>query len=299
MNNLHQQFSSIVLLNILYTKIRLLFHSQLFILTILASALKRSLMIGILGREGMGKSSAVAKFRAENKNVYYVRIGQSYHIQNLLDEMIFQVSGVYPKAPDTLFTKMKQLSSLLTRDSEKKLIIIDDAGKLSPRGLGFFHELRDNTMQCTGFAFVGLPYYQKHLLQAIKLQVTGVAEFYRRTTSWYTVPGLKNNEISEYGITHKLNEEQLSELMKSGIETIAELETETEKILEEAEEAKKEKRAPRKIKEKDKETLPSSDTKDDDNEEEEDELEEAEAVRKKEAAKKAREAKQAKGKTAA
>jgi DNA transposition AAA+ family ATPase len=246
MKNLHETFSSMDLLNHLITKVDMVFSSQQYVITTLNRAHKRSSMIGVIGREGMGKSSAIAKYALENAHVYYVRIGQSYRISNFLDEMIFQVSGVYPKAPDSLFIKMKQLSSLLAKDTVKKLIIADDAGKLSPRGLGFFHELRDNTMQSTGFVFVGLPYFQKHLLQAIKGGVTGVGEFYRRIESWYTVPGLKKNEIGQYGIKHLLNEDQVLELQQSGIETIAELENMTLAILEEAQEAQKENRSVKK-----------------------------------------------------
>ncbi len=246
MKNLHEAFSSTDLLTHLITKVDIVFSSQQYVITTLIRAHKRSSMIGIIGREGMGKSSAIAKYVLENKEVYYVRIGQSYRISNFLDEMIFQVSGVYPKAPDSLFIKMKQLSNLLSKGSTKKLIVVDDAGKLSPRGLGFFHELRDNTMQSTGFVFVGLPYFQKHLLQAIKGGVTGVAEFYRRVESWYTVPGLKRNEIAQYGIKHQLDEDQVLELHQSGIETIAELENMTLAILEEAEEALKENRSVKK-----------------------------------------------------
>lgn len=252
MKNLHEKFSSVDLLNYLFIKISSLFSTQQYMIIALERALKRSAMIGIVGREGMGKSSAISKFIREHSNIYYVRIGQSYSISNFMDEMLFQVSGVYPKTPDKLFIKMKQLSSLLVKDSTKKLIIVDDAGKLSPRGLGFFHELRDNTIHCTGFVFVGLSYFQKHLLQAMKADVTGVGEFYRRIDSWYNVPGLKKNEIAEYGVRSGLNSHQVLEVQQSGIETISELEKITEGILEEAEEAKLENRMVRKVGVKDK-----------------------------------------------
>ncbi|MCZ8217198.1 MAG: ATP-binding protein, partial [Cyclobacteriaceae bacterium] len=205
--------------------------TQRCVITALESAHKRSKMIGILGREGMGKSSSISKYLNEHENVFYIRIGQSYRIPNLLDEMIFQTSGSYP-SPNTLFTKTKLLSMLLTKTRTKKIMIIDDAGKISPRGLGFFHELRENTIHNTSFVFVGLPYFQKHLINAKKLGVTGVAEFYRRIESWYTIPGLKASEMVAYGLKHGLSQEQCEELKNSGPETIAELENTTEKILE-------------------------------------------------------------------
>jgi DNA transposition AAA+ family ATPase len=241
MKNIHESFSSLDSLSYLISKIGFLFHTQQYLVTALEAAQRRSSMIGILGREGMGKSSAIAKYLHEHQNVYYVRIGQSYRVSNFLDEMIFQVSGVYPTTQDSLFLKTKILSQQLTKDTSKKLVIVDDAGKLSPRGLGFFHELRDNTIYCTGFVFVGLPYFQKHLLKAKAKGVTGVAEFYRRAESWYTVPGLKQNEISAYGYEHKLNDDQVLQLKNSNIETLSELENLTKKILEANEELNREK----------------------------------------------------------
>lgn len=280
MKNLHESFSSVDLLNQLIARIDFIFSTQQYVIAALERAHKRCSMIGLLGREGMGKTSAIAEYALNTKNIYYIRIGESYQISNFMDEMIFQVSGVYPKVPDTLFTKMKQLSHLLTKDSTKKLIIVDDAGKLKPRGLGFFHELRDNTMHTTGFAFVGLDYFRKHLQKAIKADVTGVAEFYRRIESWYEVPPLMQDEISEYGLKHGLNGDQILELKaymaKTDTKTISELESSTSLILQEAESAQKENRARRKIGSKQK-SAKLTDT----DEELEDDLEEIEEKPKK------------------
>ncbi len=312
MKKIHEQFSSIDLLNYLYTKIRFLFDAQRYVIAVLSDALRRSRMVAILGREGMGKSSAISKFLNENKNVFYVRLGVTYSITNLFDEMIFQVTGVYPAIHETLFTKMKTLSHALTRDNAKKLIIIDDAGRLSPRGLGVFIELRDNCIQCCGFVFVGLDYFQKNLLQAKKNGVPGIAEFYRRVENWYDkVSGLKENEVPAYGIEFKLNEDQVLELQEAGCETIAELENTVQAILEEAADALKEERTTRKVKVPGQRTEPAIkaeakklsrevvkgiDGKDDAAEREDDEYEDALELKKKEAARKARAAKKAKEK---
>ncbi|MFN8889249.1 MAG: hypothetical protein ACK5WF_17450 [Cyclobacteriaceae bacterium] len=194
---------------------------------------------------------------------------------------------------------MKMLSHSLTKDNTKKLIIVDDAGRLSPRSLGVFFELRDNTIQTTGFVFVGLDYFQKNLLNAKKNGVAGIAEFYRRVENWYgSMPGLQKNEIAAYGIKHNLTQDQILELQEAQVETIAELENMTQALLEEAQEAAKEERATKKVGVPGKNaqmdhSRPAKPSKEDD-EEEEDELEEEIARKKKEAAKKARAAKQAK-----
>jgi DNA transposition AAA+ family ATPase len=301
MKNLHEKFSSIDLLNYLFTKLCFIFTSQSYLIAVLEEALKRSRMVGVLGREGMGKSSAIAHFIQDNAQVYYLRIGTTYTISNFFNEMLFQVSGVYPTVNDTLFTKMKMLSHSLTKDNTKKLIIVDDAGRLSPRSLGVFFELRDNTIQTTGFVFVGLDYFQKNLLNAKKNGVAGIAEFYRRVENWYSsMPGLQKSEIAAYGLKHKLTQDQILELHEAKVETIAELENMTQALLEEAQDAAKQERKPKKVVVPGRNaqidhSRPAKPSKEDE-EEEEDELEEQLALQKKEAAKKARAAKKAKAK---
>ncbi len=247
MKNLHEKFSAIDLLNHLFTKIKFIFSAQSYIIEILMQANKRSRMVGILGREGMGKSSAIAQYIQDGQQIYYLRIGTTYTISNLLNELLYQLSGVYPTVAETLFDKMKKLSFLLTKDNSKKLIIIDDAGRMSARGLSTWFELRDNTISTTGFVFIGLDYFQKNLLKAKKNGVPGIAEFYRRVENWYWVPGLKKNEIIDYGAKCNLNDNQLIDLISAGVETIAELESTVEALLEEAEVAEKEMRQPKQI----------------------------------------------------
>lgn len=302
MKNLHEKFSSIDLLNYLFDKLKSLFifHAQIYLITLLSEAQKRSRMVAALGREGMGKSSSVAKYIQDNEHVYYVRVGTTYSLSNLFDEMLYQVTGVYPLIHETLFIKMKKLSYALTQSSAKRLMIIDDATRLSPRGLSVCIELRDNTINTTGFVFVGLSDFQKKLMNAKKLAVPGAAEFYRRVENWYTIPGLLENEIPAYGLQRGLTQEQVLELRDMAPETIAELENSTNAILEEDEDAKKQERPVKKVKVPGKNaevdyshtSLPSKE----DDEEEEDQLEEELAVKKKEAAKKARDAKKARAK---
>ncbi|MEZ4945578.1 MAG: ATP-binding protein [Cyclobacteriaceae bacterium] len=233
---LHEKFSSLDGLLYLNSKKEMVLHSQKFIEAALDRALSRSEMVGILGQEGLGKSTSIASFHhnraLSGQNVVYVKIGQSYTINSFLNEMIFQVSGSYPKIKQTRFEKVKYLSYLLTNDNRKKIVIIDDAGKLSPRALGFFHELRDNTIYTTAFAFVGLPYFQNNLLRSKKNGVIGVAEFYRRIQTWVNVPKINKNEVFEYAKLRKLSESQLKVMEGSKPGTIGELELIVDKIIE-------------------------------------------------------------------
>jgi hypothetical protein len=148
---------------------------------------------------------------------------------------------------------------------------------------------------------VGLDYFQKNLLNAKKNGVAGIAEFYRRVENWYSsMPGLQKSEIAAYGLKHKLTQDQILELHEAKVETIAELENMTQALLEEAQDAAKQERKPKKVVVPGRNaqidhSRPAKPSKEDE-EEEEDELEEQLALQKKEAAKKARAAKKAKAK---
>jgi len=273
-----------------------LFHCQHFIKAILIESIKKSRMVGIIGREGMGKSSTIGHFIQDHTSVYYLRIGTSYTIVNLFNELIYQLTNAYPSSPETLFDKMKQVSYLLTANNEKKLIIIDDAGRLSPRGLSTWFELRDNTMHTTGIVFIGLDYFQNNLLKAQKKGVPGIAEFFRRIETWYTVPSLKKNEIVKYGVDKKLNSDQIQMLKNTNLETISELENLVNAIIEESELAEKEQRTAKDV------SLPGKELTNKkkkiaivDDEKEQEELEEARKKARIEALKKARETKKVKG----
>jgi hypothetical protein len=85
------------------------------------------------------------------------------------------------------------------------------------------------------------------LLKAGKLGVLDIAEFHRRVENWYTIPGLQKNEIPAYAIDKKLTQEQVLEVERAGVETVAELENMVNAILMEAEEARLEERPPKKI----------------------------------------------------
>jgi len=138
--------------------------------------------------------------------------------------MIKSVSRGKVRPRGNMYEMMRQLANLLGENDSKKIIVVDDAGKLSPRGLGLFHELRDKTMHCTGFVFCGVKYFKDRLEAAMKNGVPGVAEFYRRVQGWPEVPNIDANDIKEYCKARKLTEEETKKVKIAKLETVAQLE---------------------------------------------------------------------------
>ncbi len=189
-------------------------------------------MIGIADKEGSGKTTAVAEYYFEHKNVVYVKVGQSYSNKRVIHELILIISGERPAESTNLYNSMRILERLLLENkSEKKLIIIDDAAKLSSVGFGLFHELRDYTESCTGIVFIALPIFQENLKRWIATK-QGIGEFYRRVQSWHEVeiPKLTKPEKISFCHLHEVTDPGLIDQFVNDCATFSELEKFIEKV---------------------------------------------------------------------
>lgn len=193
-----KKFTSIDSLQYMSSKLMIETGTLKKIERILIKAQNQSSMIGIIGEEGIGKSTSAAKYVLANRDVFYVRMGQSYNSKTLFHELVFLITGKEVYRSTNLKTSIDILSLELTQTPTKKLIIIDDAGKLKSSGLGLFHELRENTRATTSFAFLGLKYFMDNLIQWSKEGKVGIAEFYRRVDYWYSLPYLTYEEKAAY-----------------------------------------------------------------------------------------------------
>jgi len=154
--------------------------------TILEKAQAGCSMIGIIGAAGIGKSQGALTYILTSKNAYYIRMLQSYRSKSLFHELVFLITGQYNQSIN-LSSTIDYLSELLTKGLEKKLIIIDDAGKLKPTDLWLFHTLRRNTITTTGFAFMGSEYFMDNLLRWREDGKVGIAEFYGQVKLWFFI----------------------------------------------------------------------------------------------------------------
>jgi len=193
--------------------------------TILEKAQADSSMIGIIGEEGIGKSTGAGKHVLTSQNVYYIRMGQSYRSKTLFHELVFLITGKHVYQSTNLNNTIDYLSELLNESPEKKLVVIDDAGKLKATGLGLFHELRENTMATTGFAFMGLQYFMDNLLQWRKEGKVGIAEFYRRVNFWFSLPYLTEQEKLHYLQARRIDLTEKVRAILKEVKTIWELES--------------------------------------------------------------------------
>ncbi len=193
---------------------------------LLANAHSKSKMIAITDVEGSGKTTSVAEYYFNNENVTYVKVGQTFSNKTVFHEIITYFSDERPGAYLNLYSSMRMLQTLLlTERDKKKLIIIDDAGKLSLVGLGLFHELRDYTSANTGIVFIALPVFHRNLLRW-RATRQGIGEFYRRIQSWHDddIPTLTKAEKISFCHLHEITEQEVINQFVDDCTTFSELE---------------------------------------------------------------------------
>lgn len=195
-------------------------------------AMKKSSMINLQQKEGNGKSTGLANFIIGRENSYYMKIGPSYAMTNILSEMIFLISGEPVGSYTSNWEMVKRLAEMLSAGStkHKKLVCIDDCTHLSFRQLSYFQELRDLTWRHTAFVFIAPPGFQARLKKGQDKGIPGVGEFYRRFEGWIPLPGLSQADIKKYCELKKITAAEMPLL--GDVTTIAELEIAVAKITE-------------------------------------------------------------------
>ncbi len=221
----------------LYEKEKMRFGFQDYICTALKRAKDRSLMEVLMGIEGLGKSTGAAPFILEEDFAYYIRIGESYTPLVFYKELFYLIGGQLAPQSITIHELIVDISKLLTNGEDKRIIVFDDAGKLTTyrKALGLFHQLRDNTMMNTALVFITPEYFKTKLEESRKRGVAGIGEFYRRVQGWHKIPRqITQKEKKRFAEMKGLNETEIRIFLKDrSIKTVSELEIEIDKKIEE------------------------------------------------------------------
>jgi len=232
MKQKYLDINSMEYLRYLFSRKIMEFSIQDSITVSLDRAMRKSAMINLQQQEGNGKSTGLASYIIGRPFCYYMKIGPSYGMRNVLSEMVFLMTGQPPGSYTSNWDMVKEISRFLTVTKEKRLVCIDDCTHLSFRQLSFFQEIRDATISTTALVFIAPPAFKKRLEKAREKGVAGVGEFYRRFQSWVPLPGLTPGDISKYCTKRKLTPAETKIIVDAKLKTIAELEIDVDKIIE-------------------------------------------------------------------
>jgi DNA transposition AAA+ family ATPase len=138
-------------------------------------------MVGITGKPGAGKTTALKVFCANNKDAIYIRAKKSMRPKRFFEQLL-KVMGV--NYSGTIYDMIERIATEWNEKSAS-LIVIDEAGKIDQTMMMYLHDLRDETEETTGIVLTGVEYFKTNLKKAVDKQKQGMPEFYSRISRWY------------------------------------------------------------------------------------------------------------------
>ena len=137
-------------------------------------------MLGIIGSTGYGKTTALRAFEQDNKQVYYLTCQKSMRAKQFFQKML-QTMGVY--ATGNIYELIERIAAELNTQAQP-LVLIDEAGKLTPMLIQYLHDLRNLTEGHAGLVLAGVEYFKTNLEKAVLRQKEGMPEFFDRIAAW-------------------------------------------------------------------------------------------------------------------
>lgn len=170
-------------------------------------AQESSKMMALIGYPGAGKTTGFESYMEKSSNVFLIQVTASMNAKNFYRELASTI-GCEINYQIDLYTLIKNICDELEATHDKKLLIIDEAGKFQPKFLEYIHELRDKTKLTTGIVISGPEYFKHHVDEWVNKRIVGMEEFKRRVSHWEFLNPLKKSEIKNfinaYGITDPL-----------------------------------------------------------------------------------------------
>lgn len=163
---------------------------------ICTEAKNKSKLISIIGYPGAGKTTAFLRFVEDNESVFYVRVTGSMTAKQFYTKVLNALGIEGRNFGMNLYDLITKVSITLNRDLTRKLLIIDEAGKIKRHFLEFIHELRDNTSSHTGIILGGPEYFHENMKTWSNKGIVGIPELYRRINHWEVLDRPTPDEVS-------------------------------------------------------------------------------------------------------
>jgi hypothetical protein len=158
-------------------------------------AMRNSKLIAILGDTGYGKTSGLKYFAKSYDNVFYFYVRKSMKARPFFDSLIKAFGDNESNSELSVFDLVNKAAFLFNQDATNKLLIIDEAGKLTPSLLEYLHEFRDLTDNSTGIIIAGPFYFQDNCKIWVRQKYKGIPEVYRRINYWQPLYPPNKSEI--------------------------------------------------------------------------------------------------------
>lgn len=164
--------------------------------SICKDALNNQKVIGIIGSQGLGKTTSLLAFKQQNEvNVNFVRVYKSMTTRIFCDSVLRSYSKEFLSPSLQLKSIMKRLIEIINKTGEKKLLIIDEAGKLTPKMIEYLTKIRESTKQNIGIVLADVEYFKNNIERWKKSGRSEIIEFDKKINYWHELSSPSDDDI--------------------------------------------------------------------------------------------------------
>lgn len=144
---------------------------------LLNDAKQNSLVLGVTGNAGTGKTFSIRHYTDNNKRTYLLCCNEYWNRKQFLSELLSEMGKDY--SGYTVGEMMHEVVRTL-KMQEKPLLILDEADKLTDQVLYFFITLYNQLQDQCGIVLCATNHLEKRLKRGIKLNKKGYNEIWSR-----------------------------------------------------------------------------------------------------------------------
>lgn len=158
---------------------------------LLQSAKEESLVLGIVGEAGCGKTEAIKLFASTRPNVYHLCCSEYWNRRTFMNKLL-QCMGI-DYSGYTVAEMMDEIIDTLKR-KEAPLVVLDEADKLSDQVLYFFISLYNQLEGHCGIVLCATGFLEKRIKRGLRLNKKGYEEIYSRLGRRFVALQVVNSE---------------------------------------------------------------------------------------------------------
>lgn len=144
---------------------------------ILGDAQENSLVMGVTGDAGTGKTFACKQYASRNKQVYHLCCSEYWNKKVFLSELLLNMGRDF-----TGYSVSEMMMEVVRclKMQDKPMIILDEADKLNDNVLYFFITLYNQLEDECAIVLIATSHLEKKLKRGVKLAKKGYAEIWSR-----------------------------------------------------------------------------------------------------------------------
>lgn len=171
--------------------------------TMFTDAQQDSLVFGIVGNAGSGKSFSARQYAADNKTAYLLQCNEYWNRKYFLSELLSAMGRDYSGL--TVAEMMEESVKYLKR-KDTPLIILDEADKLSDPVLYFFITIYNQLEDQCGIILLATDHLKKRLDRGISLNKKGYKEIFSRLgRKFIELKGVSSTDITQICMANGLD----------------------------------------------------------------------------------------------